>query len=72
MANFYFLIILILQVIEPISISRGKPVILFPLLFVILMSAIKDLIEDIKRKKADDLENNSKVLVGNANHQFEM
>jgi len=61
-----------LQVIEPISISRGKPVILFPLLFVILMSAIKDLIEDIKRKKADDLENNSKVLVGNANHQFEM
>lgn len=61
-----------MQVIEPISISRGKPVILFPLLFVILMSAIKDLIEDIKRKKADDLENNSKVLVGNANHQFEM
>ena len=61
-----------MQVIEPISISSGKPVILFPLLFVILMSAIKDLIEDIKRKKADDLENNSKVLVGNANHQFEM
>jgi hypothetical protein len=65
LANIYFLLILILQVIKEMSISNGKPAILFPLSFVIIMSAIKDIIEDSKRHKSDDIENNRKCLVAN-------
>lgn len=64
-SNAYFLFILILQVIPPVSISNGSPVILFPLLFVVILSAIKDIIEDRKRKKSDKQENNAIVLVAN-------
>ena len=34
-------------------------------MFVIIVSAIKDLIEDIQRHISDDVENNRKVLVAN-------
>ncbi len=50
MANIYFLMVLSLQVIKPISISGGQPNILLPLLAVITLSAIKDYMEDLKRK----------------------
>jgi phospholipid-transporting ATPase len=65
MANIYFLFIMVLQIIPPISISGGQPAILMPLLFVIVVSAIKDLFEDIQRHKSDNVENNRKVLVAN-------
>jgi len=65
MANVYFLLILILQVIPPISVSGGKPTILLPLLFVIAVSAVKDLAEDYGRHRSDSQENNRKVLVAN-------
>lgn len=43
-----------------------------PLSFVILVSMIKDIFEDLKRHKSDNFENNMKVLVGNTNTmQFE-
>lgn len=41
--------------------SEGKPNILLPLLFVVGLSAIKDLIEDLKRRKADKEENEKEV-----------
>ena len=44
---------MVLQVIPPISITGGQPAILLPLLFVVVVSAIKDLFEDLKRHKSD-------------------
>ena len=38
-----------------------------PLSFVIFVSMIKDIFEDLKRHKSDNIENNMKVLVGNIN-----
>ena len=63
MANVYFIFIMILQIIPPISITGGQPAILLPLLFVVAVSAIKDLFEDIKRHRADAQENHRKALV---------
>ena len=51
--------------IPSISISNGKPAILLPLTFVISVSAFKDFLEDLGRHRSDDLENNSKILIGN-------
>ena len=45
---------------------------LLPLSFVVFISMIKDIFEDVKRHKTDNLENNRKVNVGNpATGQFE-
>lgn len=63
MANVYFLLISFMQMIPVISISEGKPAMLFPLIFVILVSMIKDIFEDNKRHKQDNSENYQKVLV---------
>jgi len=52
-----------MQMIPIISISAGKPVMLMPLTFVILVSMIKDIFEDYKRHKSDKLENYKKVEV---------
>lgn len=56
-ANVYFLIIAVLQSIPQISVTGGIPNILMPLSFVLTVSAIKDLLEDLKRKKSDKEEN---------------
>lgn len=58
-ANLYFLIIGIMQMIPQISVSGGFPVIFVPLSIVVGVSAIKDFYEDLKRKKSD-LEINGK------------
>ena len=62
-ANVYFLAAALLQIIPAISISEGEPTILIPLLFVVLVSMVKDWIEDSKRSKSDREENTSKTLV---------
>ena len=36
----------------------------FPLGFVLLVSMVKDIFEDLKRHQSDNEENNMKVLVG--------
>ena len=38
-----------------------------PLGFVILVSMIKDIFEDLKRHRSDNTENNMKVLIGDEN-----
>ena len=58
MANFYFLLLTLMELIPQISDSGGKPALLPPLLFVVAVSMIKDIFEDRKRYKADLEENN--------------
>ena len=62
-ANIYFLILAILQMIPQISPSGGSPVILAPLMFVVIVNGLKDYYEDYKRKESDNRENRSKVTV---------
>lgn len=47
MANIYFLVMMGLQMIKPISITAGQPTIALPLGFVTLVSMVKDIIEDM-------------------------
>lgn len=56
-----------MQFIKPISLSGGFPTLLPPIILVVGLSSVKDYIEDRKRKKSDEAENNSKTLVGNIN-----
>ena len=57
LANVYFLFITFMQMVPVISISGGKPAMLVPLTFVIVVSMIKDVFEDNKRHKSDHREN---------------
>jgi hypothetical protein len=54
----------LLELVKPISDSGGAPMMLVPLTFVVFVSMIKDIFEDLKRHQSDKLENNRKVLVG--------
>lgn len=56
-ANFYFLIVMILQTYRPISTTQGFPSMIFPLSFVIAVSALKAFYEDFKRRQEDKKEN---------------
>jgi len=47
MANFYFLILLVLELYPPVTDSPGYPGLLLPLAFVVSVSMLKDLYEDI-------------------------
>ena len=62
-ANVYFLIISILQSIKEISYSSGSPIMLIPFSFIVLINGIKEIYEDWKRKKMDDLDNKRLCLV---------
>lgn len=48
MANVYFLVIGIMQMINLISITNGQPVIFAPLVVVVSISMVKDLVEVIR------------------------
>ncbi|CAH1777147.1 unnamed protein product, partial [Owenia fusiformis] len=61
-ANLFFLFIALLQQIPNVS-PTGRYTTAVPLLLILLVSAIKELIEDYKRHRADDDLNNSKVFV---------
>jgi hypothetical protein len=65
MANVFYLIIMFLQMIPLISITGGKPVMLYPLTFVVVVSMIKDISEDFKRYKSDKKENYRTVRILN-------
>ena len=45
-SNFYFIIIMCMQMVKVISISNGNPAMLPPLLIVVSVSMIKDAYED--------------------------
>ena len=61
LANVYFLVITFLQMIKIISITNGQPTTLTGLVPVIMVSMIKDLVEDMKRRTEDNIENDQKV-----------
>ncbi|KRX02230.1 P-type ATPase, cytoplasmic domain N [Pseudocohnilembus persalinus] len=63
LANIYFLFIGILQMIPSITISDGKPVMYMPLTIVLVVSALKDLFEDLKKYKQDQEENQRQVTI---------
>lgn len=50
-----------LQCVPELSTTDGKPVIYAPLAIVLTVSAIKDLIEDLKRRSDDKRENLGKT-----------
>ncbi|CAH0561274.1 unnamed protein product [Brassicogethes aeneus] len=66
-ANVFFLMIALLQQIPDVS-PTGRYTTLVPLIFILSVSAIKEIIEDIKRHRADDETNHRlvEVLRGNA------
>ena len=62
-----------MQMIPIISISGGKPAMLLPLSFVIIVSMVKDIFEDLKRHKSDKKENCKEIMVwSQINHKFEI
>lgn len=63
MANIYFLLIAVLQIIPDISNTNSQPLQLVPLMFIIAVSMVKDAFEDYKRHKSDFEENNKETLV---------
>ena len=64
MANMYFLILCFMETLKPISDSNGDPSgIAAPLAFVVGLSMIKDIYEDIMRHRSDRKENNNKVEI---------
>lgn len=65
-ANMYFLLIAVLQCLPDVSITKQIPIILLPLSFIILITAVKDILEDLKRYNSDKEENrtNTEVLRG--------
>ena len=62
LSNLYFITFSILQVIPAVSNTNGRPIILVPLTIVILVSMVKDFVEDYKRWKSDAHENNSSTI----------
>ncbi|KAL4487095.1 hypothetical protein ABPG72_001547 [Tetrahymena utriculariae] len=59
LANIYFLIIGIFQILPSITTTEGKPIVYTPLTVIVVISMIKDFIEDRKRRKQDQFENQS-------------
>ena len=60
-ANLYFLVLSFLQMIPQITITNGQPTNLLGLVPVILISMFKDLLEDLKRRREDTIENNQRI-----------
>ena len=61
-ANCYFLLVACLQCIEVISNTGGIPTVLLPLLFVVSVDALFQMVEDVKRHRADTVANASPAL----------
>ncbi|XP_067662836.1 probable phospholipid-transporting ATPase IA [Haliotis asinina] len=61
-ANIFFLFIALIQQIPNVS-PTGRYTTALPLLLILMVSAIKELIEDFKRHRADDAVNNRKINV---------
>ncbi|CAH1795962.1 unnamed protein product [Owenia fusiformis] len=69
-ANAYFLFLLILQLIPAIS-SLTPVTTVIPLLGVLILSAVKDAVDDIQRHRSDNVVNNRRSLVLRNGHLVE-
>jgi phospholipid-transporting ATPase len=63
LTNFYFVLIGTMQMVPALSISDAVPTIYLPLSCIVVLSSLKDLYEDYKRKISDDEENNLRIHV---------
>lgn len=53
----------LLQIVPSVTLTGGNPTIYYPLGLIIIVSALKDIAEDLKRHTSDDEENNRLTLV---------
>jgi len=67
-ANIFFLCIGLLQQIPNVS-PTGKYVTIVPLFVILFITAVKEIVEDVKRHKADSKVNQAKVKVLNASRR---
>ncbi|ESO07180.1 hypothetical protein HELRODRAFT_110679 [Helobdella robusta] len=70
-ANLFFLFIALLQQIPGVS-PTGQFTTAIPLLMILSLSAVKEIFEDIKRRRADDETNSRKVYALRNNHWMEI
>lgn len=52
-----------MQIIKSISNTDGQPTIFLPLIVIVIISMLKDIVEDYKRHKSDTEENNNLTSV---------
>ena len=69
LTNIYFLVKLGLQCVPVVSNTDGHPTLIFPLSLVIIVSMVKDIIEDCFRWKQDKEENGKSTFEINADQQ---
>ena len=72
MANCYFLLLVLLEYIPAVYTPGGPASMIMPLAFVILVSMVKDIIEDRSRYLSDQEENNSNDMSCNLVTCFEI
>lgn len=60
-SNIYFLFITVLQLLPDVTSSNGVPTMIVPLLIIIVVSGVKDVIEDLQRHRADAQQNEAPV-----------
>jgi len=53
LANVFFLFVIFMETQPSVSVSGGKPVTMVPLIFVVMISMVKDAFEDCKRCSSD-------------------
>ncbi|OII75728.1 phospholipid-translocating P-type flippase family protein [Cryptosporidium andersoni] len=70
-SNFYFLVLAMLQIVPVISESDGNPTILIPLTIVVLITAIKDGLEDVARHNSDRAENSKLCNIVDRNGEIQ-
>ncbi|GAB9472150.1 Phospholipid-translocating p-type flippase [Globisporangium polare] len=56
-SNIYFLFITALQLLPDVTSSSGVPTMIVPLFFIIVVSGVRDLFEDMQRHRADAQQN---------------
>ncbi|GMF25159.1 unnamed protein product [Phytophthora fragariaefolia] len=60
-SNCYFLVITVLQLLPQVTSSNGVPTMIVPLMFIIVVSGARDIMEDVQRHQADAEQNRAPV-----------
>lgn len=58
MITFFYLVTTILQMITLFTVTKGYPTFALPLLCLVILTGLKDLIDDQRKAKIDSLINN--------------
>eukprot|EP00658_Telonema_sp_P-2_P029372 TRINITY_DN22350_c0_g3_i3.p1 TRINITY_DN22350_c0_g3~~TRINITY_DN22350_c0_g3_i3.p1 ORF type:complete len:585 (-),score=149.06 TRINITY_DN22350_c0_g3_i3:159-1913(-) len=69
LANFYFLVVAVLQTIPSISQTQGLPTILPMLVIMVSVEGVLAAVEDCRRHEADDIANNSPCQIWDPSSQ---